>query len=76
MVDDTPRKPLPSLPGLPATREQQQQARRLAEAGMRELERVKQAVEPCRQQAVTKSTSKGSTKVGNRVGRGLFRPRV
>lgn len=45
MVDDSPREPLPPLPGLPPTPEQLQQARRLAEAGAKELERVKDALE-------------------------------
>ncbi|WP_049465902.1 hypothetical protein [Stenotrophomonas indicatrix] len=40
------RRPPPPMPGLPPTREQQQQARRLAEAGTKELERVKEALEP------------------------------
>ncbi len=34
------------MPGLPPTREQRQQARRLAEAGRLELARIKEALEP------------------------------
>lgn len=45
LVDSTPIQLPPHMPGLPLTREQQQQARRLAEAGTQELERVKEALE-------------------------------
>jgi len=55
MVDGSPGEPLPPLPGLPPTPEQLQQARRLAEAGAKELERVKEALEPGRPLAVTTS---------------------
>ncbi|MGE8451952.1 MAG: hypothetical protein ACN6OP_15285 [Pseudomonadales bacterium] len=44
----------PSL-GLPPTREQQQQARRLAETGAKEVERIKVALEPRKPPAETKS---------------------
>jgi len=53
MVDDIPRAPLPPLPDLSLTPEQLQQARRLAEAGTRELESVKEPLEPRRPSAVT-----------------------
>lgn len=46
LTDSTPIQLPPSIPGLPPTPEQQQQARRLAEAGTTELERVKEALEP------------------------------
>ncbi|QGL82631.1 hypothetical protein FEO94_19185 [Stenotrophomonas maltophilia] len=48
LTDSTPIQPEPPLPGLPPTREQQQQARRLAEAGGKEIERIKEALEPCK----------------------------
>lgn len=57
MVDGSPGEPLPPLPGLPPTPEQLQQARRLAEAGAKELERAKEALQP-RQPPVTKPRSK------------------
>ncbi|MCI1110379.1 hypothetical protein MOQ26_04895 [Stenotrophomonas maltophilia] len=46
--------PATPLPGLPPTREQQQQARRLAEAGAKEIERIKAALEPRKPPAETK----------------------
>ncbi|HDS1091735.1 TPA: hypothetical protein UL918_000348 [Stenotrophomonas maltophilia] len=46
LTDGTPIQFPPPLPGLPPTREQQQQARRLAEAGAKEIERIKAALEP------------------------------
>ncbi|HDS1088307.1 TPA: hypothetical protein QDZ57_001436 [Stenotrophomonas maltophilia] len=45
LTDSTPIQPPLPLPGLPPTREQQQ-ARRLAEAGAKEVERIKAALEP------------------------------
>ncbi|MEN5285738.1 hypothetical protein ABE494_07280 [Stenotrophomonas lactitubi] len=54
MVDSTPTELPPPMPGLPPTPEQLQQARRLAEAGTRELERVKEALEPRKPPTVTK----------------------
>ncbi len=53
LTDDTPIQSPPPMPGLPPTREQQQ-ARRLAEAGTRELERVKEALQPRKPPAVPK----------------------
>ncbi|PII18983.1 hypothetical protein CR919_14935 [Stenotrophomonas sp. LMG 10879] len=46
LLDSTPTELPPPMPGLPHTPEQLQQARRLAEAGTKELERVKEALEP------------------------------
>lgn len=54
LTDSTPIQPEPPLPGLPPTREQRQQARRLAEAGAREIERIKAALEPRKPPAETK----------------------
>ncbi|HDS1228753.1 TPA: hypothetical protein QEF71_002934 [Stenotrophomonas maltophilia] len=54
LLDTTPAEPLEPLPGLPPTREQQQQARRLAEAGAKEIERIKAALEPRKPPAETK----------------------
>lgn len=62
LTDSTPIHPPAPLPGLPPTPEQLQQARRLAEAGARELERVKQALEPRRPPAVTKPRAKDPQK--------------
>ncbi|XFC39506.1 hypothetical protein ACEF39_002532 [Stenotrophomonas indicatrix] len=75
MVDDSPREPLPPLPGPPPTPEQLQQARRLAEAGAKELERVKEALEPRRRPAVTKPRAKDPMKAWVRAGRGQVIPR-
>ncbi|MHC1666132.1 hypothetical protein ACODUI_13395 [Stenotrophomonas geniculata] len=54
LTDSTPIQPEPPLLGLPPTCEQQQQARRLAEAGAREIERIKAALEPRKPPAETK----------------------
>ncbi len=54
LTDGTPIQLPPPLPGLPPTREQQQQARRLAEAGAKEVERIKAALEPRKPPAETK----------------------
>lgn len=54
LLDTTPAQPLEPLPGLPPTREQQDQARRLAEAGAKEVERIKAALEPRKPPAETK----------------------
>lgn len=69
MVDDSPREPLPPLPGPPPTPEQLQQARRLAEAGAKELERVKEALESRKPPAVTKPRAKDPMKAWLRAGR-------
>lgn len=50
LTDSTPIQP---LPGLPPTGQQQQQARRLAEAGAVELARIKEALESRRPSAET-----------------------
>ncbi|AVJ33701.1 hypothetical protein CLM74_13465 [Stenotrophomonas sp. MYb57] len=51
------------------TREHQQQARRLAEAGTRELERVKEALQPRKPPAETKPRAKDPMKAWVRAGR-------
>ncbi|EED37012.1 hypothetical protein SSKA14_3827 [Stenotrophomonas sp. SKA14] len=48
LTDNTPIQPEPPLPGLPPTREQQQQARRLAEATATATARVREALEPAK----------------------------
>jgi hypothetical protein len=68
LLDSTPTPP-PPMPGLPPTPEQLQQARRLAEAGTRELERVKEALEPRRPPAVTNPRVKEPMKAWLRTGR-------
>ncbi|PJO53256.1 hypothetical protein CR156_14260 [Stenotrophomonas lactitubi] len=62
LTDSTPIQLPPPTPGLPPTREQQQQARRLAEAGTRELERVKAALEPIRPPTTTKPRARDPQK--------------
>jgi len=62
LTDSTPIQPPPPMPGLPPTREQQQQARRLAEAGTTELERVKVVLEPIRPPAATKPRARDPQK--------------
>lgn len=69
LLETTPAEPLEPMPGLPPTREQQQQARRLAEAGAKELERVKAALEPRKPPAVTKPRAKDPMKAWVRAGR-------
>ncbi|EVT69032.1 hypothetical protein X548_16550 [Stenotrophomonas maltophilia 5BA-I-2] len=54
LVDSTPTELPPAMPGLLPIPEQLQQARRLAEAGTKELERVKEALEPRNPPAVMK----------------------
>jgi len=60
-------------PGLPPTPEQLQQARRLAEAELKELERVKEALEPRRLPAVSKPRAKDPMKLWGRADRALLR---
>lgn len=67
LTDSTPIQP-PPLPGLPPTREQQQQARRLAEAGAKEVERFKAALEPRKPPAETKPRPKDARKAWLRAG--------
>lgn len=62
LTDNTPMQPPPPMPGLPPTLEQLQQARRLAEAGTAELERVKVALEPRKPSAATKPGAKDPMK--------------
>lgn len=75
MVDDSPREPLPPPPGLSPTPEQLQQARRLAQAGLKELERVKEALKPRRPPAVTKPRAKDPMKAWVGAGRAHQRGR-
>lgn len=69
LVDSTPTELPPPMPGLPPTPEQLQQARRLAEAGTTELERVKEALEPRKPPAVTNPRAKDPMKPWVRAGR-------
>lgn len=62
LTDSTPIQLPPPLPGLPPTREQQQQSRRLAEAGAKEVERIKEALEPRRPPAETKPRARDPMK--------------
>ena len=62
LTDSTPIQLPPPMPCLPPTREQQQQARRLAEAGTAELERVKAALEPIRPPAAAKPRARDPQK--------------
>lgn len=68
MVDSTPTELPPPMPGLPPTPEQLQQARRLAEAGTAELERVKEALEPRKPPAATKPRARDPQKARVRAG--------
>ncbi|MCI1151986.1 hypothetical protein [Stenotrophomonas maltophilia] len=69
LTDSTPIRPEPPLPGLPPTRELQQQARRLAEAGAKEIERIKAALEPRKPPAETKPRARDArTKAWVRAG--------
>ncbi|WP_204301427.1 hypothetical protein [Stenotrophomonas maltophilia] len=63
LTDSTPIQLPPPLSGLPPTREQQQQARRLAEAGAKEVERIKAALEPRRPSKEIKPRARGPMKV-------------
>jgi len=62
LTDNAPIQPPPPMPGLPPTREQQQQARRLADAGTTELERVKVALEQRKPPATTKPRARDPQK--------------
>lgn len=69
LTDSAPTQPSPPLPGLPPTREQQQQARRLDEAGAKEIERIKAALEPRKPPAETKPRARDArTKAWVRAG--------
>ncbi|EPG2416321.1 hypothetical protein QEK82_001255 [Stenotrophomonas maltophilia] len=52
LLDTKPAEPLEPLPSLPPTREQQQQARRLAEATATATARVREALEPAKPPAM------------------------
>lgn len=67
LLDATPSEPIEPLPGLPPTREQQQQARRLAEATAAATARVKEALEPPKLPA-TKPRPKDARKAWVRAG--------
>lgn len=64
LTDSTPIQPSPPLPSLPPTREQQQQARRLAEVTAAATARDKEAVEPRKPPAEKKSKVYDSMKRG------------
>ncbi|MCW2065056.1 UNVERIFIED_ORG: hypothetical protein M2420_000375 [Stenotrophomonas maltophilia] len=68
LVDSTPTGLPPPMPGLPPTPEQLQQARRLAEAGTTELERVKEALEPRKPPSETKPRPRDARKAWVRAG--------
>ncbi len=77
LTDTTPIQPASPPPGLPPTREQQQQARRLAEAGTMEVARIKEALEPRRPLKETKPRARDPMKAWVRAGRKqLFRDRI
>ena len=63
----------PLLRRLAPTREQQQQARRLAEAGRLELARIKEAPEPRRPPKETKPKARDSMKAWVRARRAQLR---
>ncbi|HGM5918674.1 TPA: hypothetical protein ACKP5X_000944 [Stenotrophomonas maltophilia] len=65
LLDTTLSEPIEPLPDLPPTPEQQQQARRLAEAGAEQVARIKEALEPRRPPAETK---RGAPQIGRRSG--------
>ncbi|WP_294994409.1 hypothetical protein [uncultured Stenotrophomonas sp.] len=73
LLDTTPAEPLAPLPGLPPTEEQQQQARRLAEAGTVELARIKEALEPRRPLKEPKPRAKDPMKMWVGAGRAELR---
>ena len=62
LTDSTPIQLPPALPGLSPTRAQQQQARRLAEAGALDLTRIKEALEPRKPPAATKPRARDPQK--------------
>ncbi|WP_075678335.1 hypothetical protein [Stenotrophomonas sp. TD3] len=68
LLDTTPAEPLEPLPGLPPTREQQDQARRLAEATALATARVKEALEPAKPLPATKPRPKDARKAWVRAG--------
>lgn len=72
LTDSTPIQPTQPLPGLPPTREQQLQARRLDDAAATAAARARAALEPIRPPAVTKPRAKDPMKA--KVRGGLSRP--
>ncbi|PTA70489.1 MULTISPECIES: hypothetical protein [unclassified Stenotrophomonas] len=68
LLDATPSNPLEPLPGLPPTPEQQQQARRLADATATAMARVKEALEPPRPPPATKPRPRDARKAWVRAG--------
>ncbi|HID7839493.1 hypothetical protein [Stenotrophomonas maltophilia] len=77
LTDSTPIQVPPPLPSLPPTREQRQQAWRLAEAGTVEVARIKEALEPRRPQKETKPRARDPMKAWVGAGREqLFRDRI
>ncbi|WP_414616149.1 hypothetical protein [Stenotrophomonas geniculata] len=72
LTDGTPIQPEPPLSRLPPTREQQQQARRLAEATSAATARVREALEPRRPPKETKPRAKDPMKAWVRTGRAML----
>lgn len=72
LTDSTPIQPEPPLPGLPPTREQQQQGRSLAEAWAAASARVMAALEPIRPLVEIKPKAKGPWKGRLRPGKADF----
>lgn len=68
LTDSTPIQLPPEMPSPPPTREQQQQARRLAEAGVKEVERLKEALEPRKPPTEIKPRAKDARKAWVRDG--------
>lgn len=66
LLDTTTAEPLEPLPGLPPTREQQQQSLRLAEATATATARVREALEPAK--PTTKPRPKDARKAWVRAG--------
>ncbi|PJL58511.1 hypothetical protein B9Y82_07155 [Stenotrophomonas maltophilia] len=67
LTDSAPIKLEPPLPGLPPSREQQQQARHLAEAGW--LARIKEALKPRLPPKETKPRARDPMKAWVKAGR-------
>jgi len=67
LLDTTPAESLEPLPGLPPTRKQQDQARRLAEATALATARVKEALQPAKPQT-TKPRPRDARKAWVRAG--------
>ena len=73
LTDSTSRPPPPPMRGLPPTREQLQQARRNAEAGVAELGRIKEALAPRQPPAATKPRPRDARKAWVRAGKEQMR---